>query len=73
MKHSGGVVIDGMVTRTCQATGEALLVPPRNSAEQGRPYNWETGKAAEGERESDGSAVAMKWGNARGAKGPCCE
>ena len=30
MGHSGGVVIDGMVTRTRQATGEALLAPARN-------------------------------------------
>ena len=49
--------------------------PPRpgeKSTEQGRPYNRYTGKAAEGERESDGSIVASKRGNARGAKGPCC-
>lgn len=33
MVHSDGVVIDGMGTRTRQATGEALLVPTEKSAE----------------------------------------
>ena len=41
-------------------------------AEQGRLYNRQAGKAAEGEGVSDGSEVAMKRGNACGAKGPCC-
>jgi hypothetical protein len=32
----------------------------------------EPGKCAEDERVADGSVVAMKPGNAGGAKGPCC-
>ena len=36
----------------------------------GRSYN-RNGKWTEGERMADGSAVAMKRGNACGAKGPC--
>jgi hypothetical protein len=31
-----------------------------------------TGKEAEDERESEGSVVAMKRSNVRGAKGPYC-
>ena len=49
--------------------------PPRpiaKSAEQGGPITGDPGKSAEGERVADGSVVAMKRGNARGAKGPCC-
>ncbi len=30
------------------------------------------GKSSDGERVADGSGVATKRGNARGAKGPCC-
>ena len=30
---------DSTVTRTCRATGEALLVPSEKSPEQGRSYN----------------------------------
>jgi len=32
-----------------------------------------TGKSADGERVTEGPAVARKRGNARGAKGPCCK
>jgi len=50
--------------------------PPRpgaKSQEQGRPsITGEPGKWAEGERVADGFAVAMKPGNAGGAKEPCC-
>ena len=70
--HSGGVVIDGMVTRTCQATGEALLIPMRNHRSQVGRITGDTGKAVEDERASEGSEVVMKRGNVRGAKGPCC-
>ena len=31
--HSGGVISDGTVTRTHEATGEALLVPGENFGE----------------------------------------
>ena len=70
--HSGGVVRGSTVTRTCRATGETVLVPPEKSAEPGRSYNRETGKSAEDETVAAGLAVAMKRGNARGAKEPCC-
>jgi len=30
------------------------------------------GNGLKGERVADGSVLAMNWGNARGAKGPCC-
>ncbi|HEY5214566.1 MAG TPA: hypothetical protein VIJ38_16245 [Acidobacteriaceae bacterium] len=43
--HSGGVVIDGMVTRTCWATGETLLVPPRNRRSKVGHITGDTGKA----------------------------
>ena len=49
--------------------------PPRpdaKAAEQGSRITGDTGKAVEGERESEGSVVAMKRSNFRGAKGPCC-
>jgi hypothetical protein len=32
----------------------------------------DTGKAVDGERVAEGPAVAVKRGNARGAKRPCC-
>jgi len=49
--------------------------PPRpgaKSPEQGRSYNRLNGKSIEGERVTDGFAVALRRGNARGAKEPCC-
>lgn len=47
--------------------------PVEKLAEQGRPYNLGIReKSAEGERVADGFEVAMKRGNARRAKGPCC-
>jgi len=63
---------DGTMTRTCQATGEALLAPARNRRSKVGPITGEPGKWIEGERVADGSVVAMKSGNADGAKGPCC-
>jgi hypothetical protein len=63
---------DGTTTRTCRATGEALLAPARNRWSKVGPITGEPGKWAEGERVADGSAVAVKPGNAGGAKGPCC-
>ena len=72
MGHSGGVVIDGMVAKDVLSNWRGPPRPDEKSAEQGRPYNRQTGKAAEGERVSDGPEVAMKRGNARGARGPCC-
>ena len=63
---------DSTVTRTCRATGETLLVPSRNRRNQVGRITGAPGKSAEGERVEDGSVVATKRGNARGAKGPYC-
>ncbi len=63
---------DSTMTRTGRATGEALLAPARNRRSRVGPITGEPGKWAEGERVADGSAVAVKPGNAGGAKGPCC-
>src|ERR1035437_2875274 len=63
---------DSTVTRTCQATGEALLVPERNHRSKVDRITGATGKSIDGERVADGSAIAMKRSNVRGAKGPCC-
>src|SRR6266496_2589738 len=63
---------DSTETRTRQATGEALLVPGRNHRSKVDRITGATGKTIEGGRVADGSAVAMKQSNVRGAKGPCC-
>jgi hypothetical protein len=63
---------DSTVARTCRATGEALLVPERNHRSKVDRITGTTGKTIEGERVADGSVVAMKRSNVRGAKGPCC-
>ena len=65
-------VSDGTAPRTRQATGETLLVPPRNRRSRVGRITGSPGKAADGERVADGPAEAMRRGNARGAKGPCC-
>ena len=69
---SGGVVSDGTNTRTHQATGEALLVPTRKGGSWVSRITGTTGKSADDERVAEGSVVAVKRGNARRAKGPCC-
>src|SRR5215469_18233018 len=61
---------DGTRTRTGRATGEALLAPARNRWSKVGPITGEPGKWADGERVADGFALAMKPGNAGGAKGP---
>ena len=71
-KHFGGVGRDSTVTRSCLATGEALLVPVVKSAEQGSRITGDTGKSAEGESVAVGLVVAVKRSNVRGAKKPCC-
>jgi hypothetical protein len=63
---------DSTVARTCRATGEALLVPERNHRSKVDRITGATGKTIEGERVADGSVVAMKRSNVRGAKGPYC-
>src|ERR1700739_2193029 len=62
---------DSTVTRTCQATGEALLVPARNRRSKVGRITGDTGKSREDERGAAGSGVARKRSNVRGAKGPC--
>ena len=69
--HSGGVFGGGTVTRTCEATGEALHAPWRNPRSKTSPITDDTGKWSGGVRVADGSVLAMKPGNAGGAKGPC--
>ena len=63
---------DSTVARTCRATGEALLVPARNRRSRVDRITGSTGKSIEGERVTDGFVVAVRRGNARGAKEPCC-
>jgi hypothetical protein len=65
-------VSDGTVTRTRPASGEALLVPPRNRRIWVGRITGAPGKAADDERVADGPVRATRRGNARGAKGPCC-
>jgi len=60
------------VARTCQATGETVLVPARNRWRKVDRITGATGKAVEGETVAARPAVAKKQGNACGAKGPCC-
>src|SRR5207342_1888123 len=48
---------DSTVTRTCRATGEALLVPARNRRSMVGRITGETGKSAEDERVAAGSVV----------------
>src|SRR5207342_2008616 len=62
---------DSTVTRTCQATGEALLVPAGNRRSKVGRITGQTGKSAEDKRVAAGSVVATKRRNVRGAKGPC--
>ena len=63
---------DGTMTRTCRATGEALLVPVRNRRRKVGTITGGTGKCTEDERVAERCVVAMKRGNARGAKAPHC-
>jgi hypothetical protein len=63
---------DSTLARTCRATGEALLAPGRNHRSKVDRITGATGKTIEGERVADGSVVAIKRSNVRGAKGPFC-
>ena len=63
---------DSTVTRTCQATGEAVLVPGSNAWSKVSRITGTTGKSTKDETVAAGSVLALKRGNARGAKGPCC-
>ena len=53
-----------------RATGEALTAPVRNHRKKVGLITGDTGKWTEGGRVADGPAVAMKQGNACGAKRP---
>src|SRR5581483_4537986 len=70
--RSGGAASDGTTTRTHRATGEALLVPTGNGGSWVGRITGSTGKSADDERVADGPVVAVRRGNSRGAKGPCC-
>jgi len=62
----GGDTVTGTrwkLEKSCLSQGEILG--------RGRPYNCGHGKGAEGNRMAEWPAVAMKSGNADGAKGPC--
>src|SRR2546422_11659474 len=67
--RSGGVGSDSTVTRTHRATGEALLVPPRNQRRQVDRITGPPGKSAGGERGGGGAAVGAKRGKARRSDG----
>jgi hypothetical protein len=60
------------MTRTCRATGETVLVPSRNRWSKVGRITGNTGKSIEDETVAAGLVVAVKRGNARGAKEPCC-
>jgi len=62
----------GMQTRTHQRTGEAFLVPHRNARSKSNHITGNTGKLVEDEKVADGFVIALKRGNSRGAKEPCC-
>jgi len=58
--HSGGARSGSTMTRIHRANGEALLAPSRNRRSR-NPYNRrKPGKSGEGERVTDGPAVAAK-------------
>jgi hypothetical protein len=61
-----------MGTRTREATGEALLIPPGNRRSKGGRITGNPGKSIEDERVAEGSVGVVKRGNAGGAKGPSC-
>ena len=52
-------------------TGEVLFAPGRNSRKKVSPITVDTGKGPKGSRMAEWPVVAMKSGNADGAKGPC--
>ncbi|MBI2986591.1 MAG: hypothetical protein HYY45_07470 [Deltaproteobacteria bacterium] len=62
-------------------TGEVLFAPGRNFWKEVGPITWDTclranthrqaGKGPNGNRMAEWPVVAMKSGNADGAKGPC--
>ncbi|MCU1302804.1 MAG: hypothetical protein JWQ87_3088 [Candidatus Sulfotelmatobacter sp.] len=70
-RHSGGVT----ATARWQGCAEQLEKPssPRREIDgEVNRITGDTGKSGNGERVTEGSAVAEKRSNVRGAKGPCC-
>ena len=71
-EHSGGV----LATAWWQGCAKQLEKPSSSRREIGGSWvgriTGSTGKSADGERVEDGSVVAMKRSNVRGARGPCC-
>jgi len=68
--HSGGV----LATARWQGHAKQLERPSSSRGEiygAGSRITGITGKSVEGERDSEGSIVAMRRSNVRGAKGPC--
>ena len=61
---------DGTMIRASRATGEAHLAPVRNGRRKEGTITGGPGKCTEGEREAERCVVAMKRGNAPGAKAP---
>ena len=70
--RSGGVKAAARGQGHVKATGETLLVPSSDRRKRRVRITGGPGKSCADERESDGYVVAMKRGNARGAKVPCC-
>ena len=70
-RRSGGAI----ATARWQGHIKQLEKPSSSRGENPRSrklHNRQTGKAVDGERVAEGPAVAVKRGNARGAKRPCC-
>ena len=71
-EHSGGV----LATAWWQGCAKQLEKPSSSRREIGGSWvgriTGSTGKSADDERVEDGSVVAMKRSNVRGARGPCC-
>jgi hypothetical protein len=59
---------DSLGTRTREAPGETLRVPPRKRRKQGRLYNRSPGTSTADARGTEGSVGVVKRGNARGAQ-----
>ena len=70
--RSGGVKAAARRQGHVEATGDTLLVPSSDRRKRLAGITGAPGKSGDDERESDGYVVASKWGNARGAKVPCC-